>query len=109
LAKRIIGAGVAAFLFLAAASAQAAPDPRRSGAVLGVPAEQAAVVVAGILAGAALVEALLPSRLAYIGGGVLGGLIANWWYETGGEGKLRPLVKPAIADVVARPVAAEPR
>jgi hypothetical protein len=38
-------------------------------------------ITAGVIAGAAAMEVLVPTRLLYIMGGVAGGYLANTWYD----------------------------
>jgi hypothetical protein len=71
-----------------------------AGDILGVSKEQALVVGAGILGGALVPHLVIPGDLTYFAGGVVGGLAALWWYENGGESKLRPLLKPDRASAV---------
>jgi hypothetical protein len=42
---------------------------------------QLLAVGAGVVVGAALIEALLPTELGYIVGGAVGGYLANIWYS----------------------------
>ena len=78
------------------------------GDILGIPKEQVAVVGAGIVAGALVLHLVVPGDFAYFAGGVVGGLAALWWYENGGEIKLRPLLRldraTAAANARAGPV-----
>jgi hypothetical protein len=64
-----------------------------AGDILGVPKEQVAVVGAGIVAGALVLHLVVPGDFTYFAGGVVGGLAALWWYEHGGEARLRPTLK----------------
>src|SRR5258707_3436271 len=64
-----------------------------AGDMLGVSKEQALVVGAGIVGGAIVLHLVAPGDFTYFAGGVLGGLAALWWYENGGEAKLRPLLR----------------
>lgn len=74
------------------------------GDFLGIPKEQALVVGAGIVAGALVLHLVVPGDFTYFAGGVVGGLAAIWWYENGGEARLRPKLKldPATAVVNAQ-------
>ena len=51
------------------------------------------VVGAGIVAGALVLHLVVPGDFTYFAGGVFGGLAALWWYENGGETRLRPTLK----------------
>jgi hypothetical protein len=75
-----------------------------AGDILGIPKEQAAVVGAGIVAGALVLHLVVPGDFTYFAGGIIGGLAALWWYENGGEARLRPKLKldRATAAVNAR-------
>jgi hypothetical protein len=75
-----------------------------AGDILGIPKEQAAVVGAGIVAGALVLHLVVPGDFTYFAGGIVGGLAALWWYENGGEARLRPKLKldRATAAVNAR-------
>src|SRR5712691_9566752 len=64
-----------------------------AGDILGIPKEQAAVVGAGIVAGALVLHLVVPGDFTFFAGGVVGGLAALWWYEHGGEARLRPTLK----------------
>jgi hypothetical protein len=64
-----------------------------AGDILGIPKEQAAVVGAGIVAGALVLHLVVPGDFTYFAGGVVGGLAALWWYQNGGEARLRPKLK----------------
>jgi len=64
-----------------------------AGDILGIPKEQALVVGAGIVAGALVLHLVVPGDFTYFAGGVVGGLAALWWYEHGGEARLRPTLK----------------
>ena len=79
-----------------------------AGDILGIPKEQALVVGAGIIGGAIVLHLVAPGDFAYFAGGALGGLAALWWYENGGETKLRPLLRleraSAVVNARNRPV-----
>ena len=79
-----------------------------AGDILGIPKEQALVVGAGIIGGAIVLHLVAPGDFAYFAGGALGGLAALWWYENGGETKLRPLLRleraSAVLNAPDRPV-----
>jgi hypothetical protein len=70
------------------------------GDILGIPREQAAVVGVSIVAGAVVLHLLVPGDFTYFAGGVFGGLAALWWYEDGGETRLRPMLNPSRAAVI---------
>ena len=86
---------------LAAAADQGQSNDLLSGDILGVSKEQALIVGAGILGGALVLHLAAPGDFTFFVGGVVGGLAAAWWYENGGEEKLRPLLRP-------QPASAEP-
>ncbi len=71
-----------------------------AGDILGIPKEQALVVGAGIVGGALVLHLVAPGDFAYFAGGAIGGLAALWWYENGGEAKLRPLLRLDSASAV---------
>ena len=73
-----------------------------AGDVLGISKEQALVVGAGVIGGALVLHLLIPGDFTYFAGGALGGLAALWWYENGGETRLRPLLKPSRTGGVDR-------
>jgi len=79
-----------------------------AGDILGVSKEQALVVGAGIVGGALVLHLVAPGDFTYFAGGILGGLAALWWYENGGESKLRPLLRldsaGAVLNARGRPV-----
>ena len=83
-------------------SALAVSDQGRFGDILGVPREQALVVGTGIIAGAVVLHLVVPGDFTYFAGGVVGGLAALWWYENGGETRLRPLLRLDNAAAVNR-------
>jgi hypothetical protein len=68
-------------------------DQGWSADIASIPKEQTLVVGAGIIAGALVLHLVVPGDFTYFAGGVVGGLAALWWYENGGETKLRPLLK----------------
>jgi hypothetical protein len=69
------------------------------GDILGIPKEQAAVVGAGIVAGALVLHLLVPGDFTYFAGGVIGGLAALWWYENE-HAKKRPALKVDLAGTI---------
>jgi hypothetical protein len=71
------------------------------GDFLGISKEQALVVGAGVVGGALVVHLVAPGDFTFFAGGVLGGLAALWWYENGGESRLRPLLRLDSAGAVA--------
>ena len=72
---------------------QAQAEYMLAGDILGISKEQALVVGAGIVGGALVLHLVAPGDFTYFAGGVVGGLAALWWYENGGETRLRPLLK----------------
>jgi hypothetical protein len=64
-----------------------------AGDFLGAPKEQVVAVGAGIVVGALVLHLVVPGDFTYFAGGVVGGLAALWWYENGGEARLRPMLK----------------
>src|SRR5712691_3933241 len=70
-----------------------------AGDILGIPKEQAAVVGAGIVAGALVLHLVVPGDFTYFAGGVVGGLAALWWYERE-HAKKRPVLKVDRASAV---------
>jgi len=87
---------------------QGQAEYRLAGDVLDISKEQALVVGAGVLGGALVLHLVVPGDFTYFAGGVLGGLAALWWYENGGETRLRPLLKlnsaSAAVDAPGSPV-----
>jgi hypothetical protein len=69
------------------------------GDIFGIPKEQAAVLGAGIVAGALILHLVVPGDFAYFAGGVAGGLAALWWYENE-HAKKRPALKADRAAAV---------
>ena len=69
------------------------------GDILGIPKEQAAMVGAGIVAGALVLHLVVPGDFTYFVGGVVGGLAALWWYENE-HAKKRPVLKVDRAGTV---------
>jgi hypothetical protein len=63
-----------------AASPSAAPAATTEQIMVLRPA-QWLVIGAGVVAGAVVIDALIPTDLAYIAGGIVGGYLANVWYN----------------------------
>lgn len=86
--------------FVFARADQSQPEYIPAGDILGASREQALVVGAGIVGGALVLHLVAPGDFTYFAGGVLGGLAALWWYENGGEGQVRPLLRLESASAV---------
>ncbi len=61
-------------------AAPAAPAQSSTDQLITVRPAQWLAVGAGFVAGAVVIDALIPSELGYIVGGVIGGYLANVWY-----------------------------
>ncbi len=55
--------------------------PARSEEVITIRPAQWLAVGAGVVVGAAVLDVILPSNVAFIVGGVVGGYLANVWYN----------------------------
>jgi hypothetical protein len=64
-----------------AAYAQPAAPARTPEEVITVRPAQWLAIGAGIVVGAAVLDVILPSNVAFIVGGVVGGYLANVWYS----------------------------
>ena len=87
--KTLLAATLAVGLFAPAAYAQptASLAPKPDAAVdhtWEIRPAQVLAVVAGVVAGAAVVGVLIDTEIGYLAGGVVGGYLANLWYN-GGE------------------------
>lgn len=82
------------------AFAQGAPadTPTTKGYIDWNDSQQLATVGAGIVVGALVLHLVVPGDLTYFAGGVVGGLIANWWYRNGGAEQVHALVNPTVLE-----------
>ena len=90
--RQTIVAGLLAIMVsfaLPATAQQGVPTPAPAeGGIFGLSTEQVVAIAIGGIAGALVLHALVPADLTYFAGGVLGGLLANWWYGSGGGDRL---------------------
>jgi hypothetical protein len=61
-------------------ASSATPAPATEQLVVIRPAQWIAIG-AGVVVGAVVIDALIPTDLAYIAGGIVGGYLANVWYN----------------------------
>jgi hypothetical protein len=73
---------------------------KRSEEIFGMSQENVLTIGAGVIVGAFAGHLLVPVDLAYIGGAAIGGFLANWWYQNGGEPRLRALLRKSSAPAV---------
>ncbi len=79
--QKVILTGFAAIALLASTTAHAQPAPPQQVTVnLTIQPAQWLVVGAGVLVGAAVLDIVLPSNVAFVVGGAIGGYLANSWY-----------------------------
>lgn len=102
IAAPLLAACVCAPNFASARADQGQAEFLPAGDILVVSKEQALVVGAGIVGGALVLHLVAPGDFTYFAGGILGGLAALWWYENGGEGQLRPLLRLDSANAAAK-------
>jgi hypothetical protein len=67
------------------------------GEILGPTSEQTFAVGVGVIAGAIVLHAFLPADITYFAGGLLGGLLASWWYDSGGVDRLSAAIDGSAA------------
>jgi hypothetical protein len=78
--------------------AQSATSPleKRSEEIFGMSQDNVLTIGAGIILGALALHWVVPTDLTILAGGVLGGYAANWWYQNGGDTRVRALLKSSV-------------
>ena len=94
---------------IAASAQQRAPAPQPQQQDQGVPAGKILAIGIGVVLGAVVLDSLLVAEAAPLVGGIVGGFVGAWWYNTSGDTMPRVSIRhPGYTPAAVRQVRLEP-